>query len=101
MALYTEEVADKIISYWQDKVKGRMLIFIKEELVIGELYKDEQIIKGAHLQRFKVRVKTYPTEGDKPTPVSDELIDVLHELKMLDEISNFDWERGEEKKSLP
>lgn len=93
MPNYTEDIADKIIEYWEDKVIGKKLQFDGQEVIIESLYKDPA------REKFKVRVYPFTPFSFKRTPYTDELTDVIDELMLFNESSGFDWETGEEKKS--
>lgn len=93
MPSYTEDIADKIIEYWEDKVKGKTLLFNGQHVIIDGLYKDPE---G---EKFKVRVYTVTYPSSQHTPYTDELTDVINTLMMFNESSKFDWKQGKEKKN--
>lgn len=82
--IYTEEVADRIIKYWEPVAIGLNLLIAGEIIPITGLYK-ESVHKG-----FIIMVST-------GTPNTGTLEKVLYDAMLLREIEDFDWNSGKPK----
>ena len=83
---YTEEIADKIIKYWEPKLIGQALVAFGKDYPITSLNKDGENDK------YKVMAAT-------DTPHTDEIKVVLRKLNWFELMDKYDWVLGEEKKS--
>ena len=82
---YTEEIADKIIKYWEPKLIGQAL-FGDKDFPITSLYKEGENDK-------------YEVIAATDTPHIDEIKVVLRSLDWVEAMNKYDWVLGEEKKT--